>query len=125
MGFDLFQSRRNYNERCKWWSRNEAEENTPDELIMKRVPSGQFYAKEMNAEQLMKLNLGGVFRIDSTHVTIKSPDDLDNIKGDDIVLYQGEKWMVVSVQKTKAKLQQTEFAADKNCSHFWYIELRK
>ena len=125
MSIDLFQSRRNYNELCRWWSRNEDDEYESNELVIKRVATGQFCAKEVNAEQLMKSNLAGVFRIDSSHVTIKSPDDLRDIKVDDLVEYQDEIWMVENVQKSKAKIQNTQYAGDKNCSHFWFLELRK
>lgn len=125
MSFDLFQSRRNYNERCKWWSRNEDDEHESNELISKRVASGTFCAKEMSAIQLMNMNLGGSFRIDSTHTTIKSPDNLEGIKADDLVEYQGELWRVDDIQKSKARMQNTYYASDSKCSHFWYISLRK
>ena len=125
MPIDIFQSRRNYNETCRWWSRIEEDENTSDELISKRVASGTFCAKEMSPMQLMNMNLDGVFRIDSTHTTIKSPDNLEGVKADDLVEYQGEMWRVDDIQKSKAKMQNTLYASDRNCSHFWYVSLRK
>ena len=125
MSVDIFQSRRNYNEFCRWWSRNESDDIEPNELAMKRVASGSFCAKEMSPIQLMNTNLGGTFRIDSTHTTIKSPDNLDGIKADDLVEYQGELWMVDDIQKSKARMQGTYYGNDRNCSHFWYISLRK
>lgn len=125
MGIDIFQSRRNFNERCRWWSRNEDDRYEPSDLISKRVASGQFWAKEMSAMQLMNTNLGNAFRIDSEHTTIKTPDDLDGIKADDIVEYQGDLWRVDDVQKTKARMQNTQYAEDRKCSHFWYISLRR
>ena len=125
MSFDLFQSRRNYNEHCRWWSRNEDDEHESNELISKRVANGTFCAKEMSAIQLMNMNLGGSFRIDSTHTTIKSPDNLEGIKADDLVEYPGELWRVDDIQKSKARMQNTYYANDSKCSHFWYISLRK
>ena len=125
MSTDIFQSRRNYNEDCRWWTRNENDMADESELVMKRVASGSFCAKEMSPIQLMEVNLGNSFRIDSTHTTIKSPDNLEGMKADDLVEYQGEIWIVDDIQKSKAKLQNTYYAADKNCSHFWYIALRK
>ncbi|MCR4661684.1 MAG: hypothetical protein K5765_06795 [Clostridia bacterium] len=125
MSIDIFQSRSGYNVLCRWWSRNESDDYESDELVMNRIPSGQFFAKEMNAEQLMKINLGGSFRIDATHITIKSPDNLIGIKTDDLIEYEDEIWRITNVQKIKAKKQNSFFMADKNCSHFWYIELRK
>ena len=125
MSIDIFQSRRNYNEICRWWSRNENDEYSTNELISKRIESGSFCAKEVSPIQLMNTSLSGVFRIDSTHTTIKSPDNLENIKADDLVEYQGELWRVDDIQKSKAKIQNTLYAYDRNCSHFWYLSLRK
>ena len=125
MAFDLFQSRNTYTETCKWWTRNEDDEYTSDELIMNRVASGHFQAKEINPESKQNRIVGNAFMFDKTTITIKSPDNLGRIKNNDIVQFRGEKWIVVSVQKTKARAQRTFFALDKNVSHFWYIELRK
>lgn len=125
MSIDIFQSRRNYNEPCRWWSRNESDDNEPNELISKRVPTGTFMAKEMSPMQLMNMNLGGTFRIDSTHTTIKTTDDLEGIKSDDLIEYQNDLWRIDDVQKSKAKMQNTWYANDRHCSHYWYISLRK
>lgn len=125
MGFDLFQSRREYNEFCKWWSRNESDDFSSDELIMKRIPTGMFLAKEVSSENKQSDIISDSFMFDKTTITIKSPDNLNGLKQHDLILFRGEKWFVVTVQKSKAKIQNTFFANDKNCSHFWYIELRK
>lgn len=125
MPFDLFQSRRNYNEPCKWWSRKENSDVSEDTLIMQRIPTGTFMAREISPEQLQDLIIGGTFMFDKATTVIKSSDNLSNLKNKDLVWYQGEKWIVQSVQKSKARIQNTQFAYDKNCSHFWYIELRK
>ncbi len=125
MGFDLFQSRRNCNEFCKWWSRDERDIHLSNELIARRIPSGTFMAKEITPEDTQDVQIANTFSFDKTLTTIYSPDDLGNIKSKDIVLYQDDFWIVVNVQKRKAKMQQTEFARDKNCSHYWYLQLRK
>lgn len=125
MGVDLYQNRRDYNVLCHYWKRDERDENTPDELIYKRIPNGCFWAKEMSAEQDRDNIIGGTFNLDSTHITIKSPDDCAGIDSKDLVEYEGEYWIVVSVQKTKARIGNKMFAKDINCSHYWYIELRK
>lgn len=124
-GFDLFQSRRNYNEPCKWWSRNESDDYESDVLIMKRIPSGLFMAKEVSPEMERDNPIANAWLLHRTGVTIKTPDDLTGISGQDLVWYEGEKWIVNSFQKIKARMQQTEFATDKNCSHYWYLELRR
>ena len=125
MSFDPFQNRRNYNEPCKWWSRNETDDYNSDVLIMERLPSAIFMAKEVTPEMERNNPIANLWLINRTGTTIKTPDNVYGIKSEDIVEYQGEKWFVASVQKIKARMQQTEFATDKNCSHYWYIELRK
>ena len=125
MSFDLFQSRRNYNEPCKWWSRNESDEFTEDELVMKRIPTGSFMAKEVSPETERDNPIANSWLLQRSGTTIKTPDDIYGIVSQDLVWYQGEKWIVVSVQKIKARIQQTQFATDRYCSHYWYIELRK
>lgn len=125
MGFDLFQSRASYNERCCWWSRNENDEFASDEFIMKRIPTGYFMAKEVSAEREQDITIGGSFMVGRTSVSIKTPDDIYGIKERDLVEYQGEHWIVDSVQKVKSRKQNNFFSNDKNCSHFWFLELRK
>lgn len=127
MSIDIFQSRRNYNEPCKWWSRNEDndDEYEDDDLIMKRVATGTFMAKEVAPEQIQDIVVANSFMFEKNMITIKSPDNLMGIKSKDLVEFQGEKWIVVNVQKSKAKIQNTQYAANRNCSHYWYLELRK
>lgn len=132
MSFDLFQSRRNMNERCRWWSRNESDEIEENELRYKRVPSGYFYAKEVNAEVQDDNIIGGVFMTDKTSVTIMSSDDLISLQNEQLdirnkvlVEYQGELWRVDNVQKRKARIQNTEFGNVNRVSHYWYLSLIK
>ena len=125
MSVDIFQSRRNYNEFCRWWSRNEDDQYEANELISKRVPSGVFNAKEESPENLRNNVVADSFMFDSSHTMIKTPDNIMGIKNNDLIEYQGEFWIVVNVQKSKAKIQNTRYAYDKNCSHYWYLQLRK
>lgn len=131
MAFDLFQQRRNFNERCLWWARNEDEEYEEDEYVYKRVPDGSFYAKELNAETKDNNIIGGVIMVDRSSVTIESADDLIDIqakveaKNNVLVKYQNELWRVESVQKRKARIQNSEFANDTHVSHYWYLNLVK
>ena len=122
---DLEQSHATYNEKCRWWARNEDDDIPLDELVSKRVPSGSFWAKEVNPEVLRNNIVGGVFLLDNSHITIKSPDNLANMKSEYVVEFRGEIWRVMSVQRSKARNQNTYFAKDKYCSHYWYLELRK
>lgn len=132
MGFDLFQSRRNMNEYCRWWARKESDDTEEDELVYKRVPRGYFHAKEVNAETNDDNLIGGVFMTDKTTVTIVSADDLSDmyneheyVKDKVLVEYQGELWRVENVQKRKARIQNSEFANSDYVSHYWYLSLIK
>ena len=132
MAFDLFQSRRNMNEQCRWWSRNESDEVPDGELRYKRVPRGYFAAKEVNAEVQDDNIIGGVFMTDKTSVTIMSSDDLSDlynetqdIKNKVLVEYQGDIWRCDSVQVRKARIQNTEFGKANKVSHYWYLSLIK
>lgn len=125
MSFDLFQSRRNYNEPCKWWSRNEDEQFEDDELILKRIPTGTFMAKEVSPEMERDNPVANAWLLQRSGITIKTPDNIMGMEANDLVYYDGQKWMVVTYQKIKARMQQSMFASDKNCSHYWYIELRR
>lgn len=125
MSYDMFQSRRGYENLCYWWSRKEEDPEDSDELNMKRTPNGHFSAKEVSPESDQSTIAGGVFRVHKTTMTIKTPDNVWGMKEDDIVKFDGEYWIVTQIQRSKAKMQNTIFANSKNCSHFWYIDLRK
>jgi hypothetical protein len=122
---DLRQSRATYHEKCRWWKRNENDDIETDELVMKRVADGFFMAKEVTPNRTQNFTVGGVMRFEKDTITIKSPDNLISIESEDYVEFRGELWRVVSVQRSKARNQNTYFGKDKNCSHFWYLELRK
>lgn len=126
MPFDFYNSRSTYNVKCRWWVRKEEDDDIElDELVMKRAPSGSFLAKEVAPLRKQDAQIGGVFEIEKHFLTIKSPDDLQNISEKDIVEFAGHYWRIVSVQRSKARNQNTFFGKDKNCSHYWYLELSK
>lgn len=123
--YDRYQSHAGYNEKGRWWHRNENDDNETDEIIMQRVSSGAFLAKEVTPRRTEDIQVGGVFMFEKDTITIKTPDNLEGIASEDIVEFRGDKWRVVNVQRSKAKNQNTFFGKDVNCSHYWYLELRK
>ena len=125
MPFDFYNSRATYNEKCRWWHRNENEELETDELIMQRVPSGSFLAKEVTPKRTQDIQVGGVFMFEKDSITIKSPDNLEGIASEDLVEFRGRLWRVQSVQSSKARNQNTFYGKAERCSHYWYLELRK
>lgn len=125
MPVDIFQSRRTYYDLCKWWTRDESDKYNSNELIMKRAPDGVFYAKEVSGQVESQNIVGGLFMFDSTSVTLKTPDDITGIKKNSIVEYQGEMWVVDSIQKQRGKKQNSMFMGGNDISHYWYLQLRK
>ena len=126
MPLDIYNSRATYNVKCRWWHRNETDEDIDlNELVMKRIASGSFMAKEVAALRKQDAQVNGVFAFERHFITIKSPDNLVQIVEKDLVEFNGELWIVDNVQRSKAKNQNTFFAKDKNCSHYWYLELSK
>ena len=125
MPIDLYNSRATYNEKCRWWHRNENDELETDEIIMNRIPSGSFMAKEVSPKRTEDIQVGGVFMFEKDAITIKSPDNLEGVASEDLVEFRGSKWRVINVQRSKARNQNTFFGRESNCSHYWYLELRK
>lgn len=125
MPFDFYNSRATYNEKCRFWHRNENDEVDPDELRIKRVADGSFLAKEVAPLRTQNIQVGGVFMFEKDTITIKSPDNLSGIKSEDLVEFRGEMWRVIDVQMSKSRNQNTFYGKDSKCSHYWYLELRK
>ena len=125
MSFDLFQSHRNFNERCRWWTRNESDQYEDNKLVYKRIPSGSFFAKEAASEASDDNVIGGTMLIRKTTITIFSPDNLEMIKPKDLVEYQGEIWRVEDSQKRISRIQNSEFANNNAVSRYWYLTLIK
>ena len=124
MPIDLNRSRRRCYERCQWWSRdNHSEDNS--ELIIKKNPDGIFYAMENSPVTRDNNIVGGNFMMDRVMVSIFSPDDCSKLKQNDIVLYEGELWMVVDCQVTKFRKSNSEFANNNATSHNYFIRLRR
>lgn len=125
MGIDIWTSRRDCFEECKWWNRDEDNFIENDELIHQIPPTGIFYAKEYSPEIRDSSVIAGVFMFDRQSVTLRSTDDLNNLHKNAMVLYKGEKWIVDNIQKKQMRNRATEFADDSNVSHCWYIQMRK
>lgn len=125
MAIDIYQSRATYNEKVKWWSRDIRNRNEYDEIIMKKTPTGIFWAKETTPLRNDSQTIMGSIRVDQQTITIKTTDNLTEMKENDLVLFRGKKWIVLSIQMSKSKNQHTVFGTDKYCSHYWYLELHR
>lgn len=125
MSFDFGQTRRGYNEHCKWWSRNETDQYDNSELVYKRIPSGEFFAREVSPQMENNNIISGTFLFEKDTITIETPENLQGIKPNDYIMYQDEYWIVVDVQSRQVRQQQTEFMKHKRISHHWFLSLRK
>lgn len=122
MGRDIYATKRTYHIRCKFY-KVDRENKDNNELLYKTQPSGVFYAKKVSAQSLQSSELGGVFRVDETNVTIKVLDDVKTLQNDDkVVMDNGTVWFVVTKQTTDIDKEE-EFS--KRGREITYIQLRK
>ena len=121
---DLWTSRRDKFLKCKFWSQDEAEENGVDdaEIAYKLSPSGSFYAKEMNSYNFSNQILADVFMAESITITIFTEDDVNALKRNDIIEFDGEVYRVEEIQKTPYK-KQRQFLKQ-GYSNGYFIALR-
>ena len=97
---DLFHSRRTNYDRCVYWIRDESDAiGTPEQWIVKRKPSGHFYAKEISAKSSQMDVLNGVWAFDKDHITLETDDDVSDISRGTFVRYADELWLVESIQR--------------------------
>lgn len=118
-GIDIFMSRREFFNECWWWKREDSWD--ANMLVHQKKPSGIFYAKEENPEQNRKEILNDVFQFDENTITLKTMDDISEMKSNDIVKYDGRVWMVSNIQRIKVK-KQSQFL--ENTSYLSYLTLK-
>lgn len=111
MAIDLYQSRRTHFNRCVYYTcDSDADLET---LVLNRQPTGVFYAMEYSAERDSANTVAGVSRFNQNTVTIKTDDDVNDLKQDDLVIFKNLKWRVVDVQFT-IKIEKSEFSRENN-----------
>lgn len=119
---DLWGSRRVNFERCEWYGRDEKATKDLSKIVYKSKPNAVFYAKETSAESRQKQELGGLFLGDESTMQIVTNDDVEGIKGGDLVKFRGMMWHVTSTQMTETH-KQSQFL-DK-VTRTTYIGLRR
>ena len=102
-GIDIYNSRRGYFEYCRYWNRDLDTSIPLNILVHDEVSDGVFYAKEENSQYDDVMQRGNSFVFDDSKVTISTLDNVDSIKVNSYVLYQGQLWRVTSVQKRKIR----------------------
>ena len=103
--FDLWGSRRINFEYYEWYERDEKATKDLSKLVYKSKPTAIFYAKEISAESRQKQEFGGLFLGDESTIQIATQDDVEGIKGGDLVKFRGQMWHVTGTQATEVHKQ--------------------
>lgn len=106
---DLNESRRVNYEKVDYWKRDENSTMTTSELVLKKRASGSFYATEMNPKSERNNIVDNSFLFDDSSIILMTRDDVSGLIQNDIVRYEGELWMVTSIQRRKVK-KRSEFS---------------
>lgn len=122
MAINLFHSRRTSYALCKYWKRKTNGYGDANELIHNEKPSGYFYAKPMSAKNKDLETLQGVMMYDKDSLTLKTTDDIKDLKAQDIIEFRGSLWFVDNVQVEEI-VKQTQF--NYSNSFIYYLSIRK
>lgn len=98
---DLLLGRRGDFEKCKYWIRDEDDEDL-SQYVYETLPTGNFWAMEVSSEDLRKMVVNGVFMFDESLITIYTNGFIDLKKGD-LVKFRDEVWIVQSCQSKRVR----------------------
>lgn len=120
MSINIYASRREYPERCRFWKADEEYPKYQD-LVTEKKCAGIFYAKE-DTETYNNMDIdSGIVEINKQSTLIKTEDNVEHLDKKDIVEYAGELWIVVSVN---SKRNNKASFFQRKPKRVWYIELR-
>ena len=102
---DLDRTRRGYNFKCFYWTRDFKYDN--ETLVHNTKPSGLFYARIINNKAQDTQDVAGVFRVGTQNITIETCDVV-TLNKDDIVQFDNNIWIVGRV---------TSYAIQKNAEY--------
>jgi hypothetical protein len=112
---DLFTSSRIYFNRCPYWCVDEKWlEIHPNELVIKKHPTGYFNAKEENPMRTGNQIVGGAFMFETNNLTISTEDDVYDLKENDILKFRGEIYRITDIQR-QPRLKQTQYSDRPSC----------
>jgi len=120
MSVDIYHSRRTNFRICKYWLPND--KINRDVIVLKEMPAGVFYAEEVNAIASGFNPTANVFGSNRNTITLKTNDDVRDMKKLSIVLYLGKSWTVDDIQREIHK-KETQFDDDVHATT--YISLRR
>lgn len=119
---DLFTNRRDYFERCTYWALDEEDYVKNNEMVYEMTPTGFFNAKQITGEDNSPQVVGGTFMFDSSSITLKTNDYIEDIKQNYLVEYKNEIWRVTNVQKTPIK-KENQF--HNQIRYTYYLRLKR
>ena len=115
---DIFTSRRNYFNECWYWCRTEDDierdvdlttlvyiDDELDEMIYERTPNGSFMATEANDYTSENNIVAGSFMFDEHFIILETNDNVEELRQNDLVVYDSNVWRVASITKRKKKKQ--------------------
>lgn len=105
---NLFHTNRTLHQECLYWIRDERNKISPNEWVYQNQASGIFYAKEASPRYNQINQVGGVFAFDRNSITLETEDDVSMLTRGCLVKYNGDLWMVDTVQRVPHK-KETEF----------------
>lgn len=121
---DLWSSRRDCFKECTYWAQMNYEDIVPiNEMVHESVPTGHFFAKEVNSYTTEVQVSTESFMAEKNNITIMTRDDVEGLKQNDLVEYEDELWRVENVQR-EFRHNQEQFLA-KRITTTTYIALRR
>lgn len=120
MSINLNNSRRSYNIRCRWWKIKLFSGNL-QKLIHDNKPEGIFYAREHQPANNTRQFDSDLVKIDTQNTVIETQDNVIGIDTDYLVEYNGELWIIDSVQ---SQMQNKRSQYNVKPSRITWISLR-
>lgn len=120
---DLYASRRDRFIECKYWLKIKDKNIVkPNQIIFNTVPTGSFYAKEVNPYSKNNQVIAELFMLKEESVLISTCDDVSGLELNDRVEMDEKKYRVNSIQESPFK-KNRQFST--SITKEYFIELRR
>lgn len=120
---DLYASRRDRFIECKYWLKIKDKNIVkPNQIIFNTIPTGSFYAKEVNPYSKNNQVIAELFMLKEESVLISTCDDVSGLELNDRVEMDEKKYRVNSIQESPFK-KNRQFST--NITKEYFIELRR
>ena len=89
--------------------------------VLVAKPVGHFYARKYSPMSRNNQDVNNTFRFSETMLTIITEDDVDDLKENNVVLFEGHPYVVLNIQR-KEHIKEGQFGHD---HYTTYSSLRK